>query len=147
MVDLGYQKHFRVQHGNNEFANKHSHITGIESFWAFAKTRIVRFRGLAKLIFYFHLKEYEFRFNHTIYPSGIISEAIFYSIQLVTKRLRITTKLRLSSSLDKDESLKGQAKVIHILQMLHATTYINAIGGVELYDKKLSPIMVLPYIF
>lgn len=70
------------------------------------------------------------------YPSGIISEAIFYSIQLVAKRLGITTKLRLSSSLDKDESLKGQAKVIHILQMLHATTYINAIGGVELYDKK-----------
>ena len=32
LVDLGYQKHFRVQHGNNEFANKHSHINGIESF-------------------------------------------------------------------------------------------------------------------
>ena len=57
-------KHFRVQHGNNEFANKHSHINGIESFWAYAKTRIVRFRGLAKHTFYFHLKECEFRFNH-----------------------------------------------------------------------------------
>ena len=64
LVDLGYQKHFRVQHGNNEFANKHSHINGIESFWAFAKTRLVRFRGLAKHTFYFHLKECEFRFNH-----------------------------------------------------------------------------------
>ena len=38
LVDLGYQKHFRVEHGNNEFANKHPHINGIESFWAFAKT-------------------------------------------------------------------------------------------------------------
>ena len=64
LVDLGYQKHFRVQHGNNEFANKHSHINGIESFWAFSKTRLVRFRGLAKHTFYFHLKECEFRFNH-----------------------------------------------------------------------------------
>lgn len=64
LVDLGYQKHFRVQHGNNEFANKQSHINGIESFWAFAKTRLVRFRGLAKHTFYFHLKECEFRFNH-----------------------------------------------------------------------------------
>ena len=64
LVDLGYQKHFRVQHGNNEFANNHSHINGIESFWAFTKTRLVRFRGLHKHTFYFHLKECEFRFNH-----------------------------------------------------------------------------------
>ena len=59
LVDLGYQKHFRVEHGNNEFANKNSHINGIESFWAFAKTRLVRFRGLPKHTFYFHLKECE----------------------------------------------------------------------------------------
>ena len=64
LVDLGYQKHFRVEHGNNEFANSHCHINGIESFWAFAKTRLVRFRGLHKHTFYFHLKECEFRFNH-----------------------------------------------------------------------------------
>ncbi len=64
LVDLGYQKHFRVQHGLNEFANKQSHINGIESFWAFSKTRLVRFRGLQKHTFYFHLKECEFRFNH-----------------------------------------------------------------------------------
>lgn len=37
---------------------------GIESFWAFAKTRLVRFRGLHTHTFYFHLKECEFRFNH-----------------------------------------------------------------------------------
>ncbi len=64
LVDLGYQKHFRVRHGENEFANKQSHINGIESFWAFAKTRLVRFRGLHRHTFYFHLKECEFRFNH-----------------------------------------------------------------------------------
>ena len=64
LVDLGYQKHFRVEHGKNEFVNKQSHINGIESFWGFAKTRLVRFRGLQKHAFYFHLKECEFRFNH-----------------------------------------------------------------------------------
>ena len=64
LVDLGYQKHFRVEHGNNEFVNEHSHINGIESFWAYAKTRLVKFRGLQKHCFYFHLKECEFRFNH-----------------------------------------------------------------------------------
>jgi hypothetical protein len=33
--------------------NKHSHNNGIESFWAFAKTRIVRFRELQKHTFIF----------------------------------------------------------------------------------------------
>ena len=44
--------------------NKHSHINGVESFWSYAKTRLVRFRGLQKQTFYLHLKECEFRFNH-----------------------------------------------------------------------------------
>ena len=64
LVDLGYQKHFRVEHGHNEFANEQTHINGIESFWAYAKTRLVRFRGIHKHSFYFHLKECEFRFNN-----------------------------------------------------------------------------------
>lgn len=64
LVDLGYQKHFRVNHGENEFANERSHINGIESFWGYAKTRLARFRGLSKATFYWHLKECEFRFNH-----------------------------------------------------------------------------------
>ncbi len=63
LVDIGYDKHFRVNHGNNEFANKHTHINGIESFWSFAKVRLVKFRGLTKHTFYQHLKETEFRFN------------------------------------------------------------------------------------
>ena len=64
LVDLGYKKHYRVEHGKNEFANAKSHINGIESFWAFAKTRLSRFRGVTKNSFYLHLKECEFRFNY-----------------------------------------------------------------------------------
>lgn len=63
LVDVGYDKHFRVNHGKNEFANKRTHINGIESFWGYAKTRLVKFRGLNKSTFYLHLKETEFRFN------------------------------------------------------------------------------------
>ena len=33
LVDLGYEKHFRVNHGNNEFSDtKGNHINGIEGF-------------------------------------------------------------------------------------------------------------------
>ena len=64
LVDIGYDKHFRVNHGNNEFANKQTHINGIESFWSFAKTRLVKFHGISKSTFNLHLKECEFRFNY-----------------------------------------------------------------------------------
>ena len=64
LVDLGYKKHFRVNHGQDEFVQGKSHINGIESFWGFAKTRLSRFRGMSKTTFHLHLKECEFRFNN-----------------------------------------------------------------------------------
>ena len=64
LVDIGFDKHFRVNHGNNEFANGERHINGIESFWSYAKRRLSKFNGVAKHTFYLHLKETEFRFNH-----------------------------------------------------------------------------------
>ncbi|MGK7370143.1 MAG: IS1595 family transposase [Candidatus Halalkalibacterium sp. M3_1C_030] len=64
LVDVGYDKHYRVQHGQDEFANSSSHINGIESFWSFAKRRLTQFNGVPKHTFYLHLKETEFRFNH-----------------------------------------------------------------------------------
>ena len=70
LVDIGYKKHYRVEHGKIEFATKKSHINGIERFWAFAKMRLYKFRGLDKKNFNWHLKESEFRFNyrtHNIY--------------------------------------------------------------------------------
>ncbi len=64
LVDVGYDKHFRVKHGEDEFANSDSHINGIESFWSYAKRRLTQFNGVPKHTFYLHLKETEFRFNH-----------------------------------------------------------------------------------
>ncbi|PJK10870.1 hypothetical protein CO614_08815 [Lysobacteraceae bacterium NML120232] len=48
----------------NEFANDQSHINGIESFWAYAKLRLSKMKGIRKNMFYLHLKETGFRFNH-----------------------------------------------------------------------------------
>ena len=64
LVDLGYAKHFRVQHGQDEFAHGPQHINGIESFWSYAKRHLVQFNGVPRHTFYLHLKEIEFRFNH-----------------------------------------------------------------------------------
>lgn len=65
LVDIGYDKHFRVHHGKNEFVSGKSHINGIESFWSYTKIRLVKFRGIDKRNFNLHLKECEFRFNNS----------------------------------------------------------------------------------
>jgi transposase len=63
LVDVGYGKHFRVNHGKNEFSNKNGvHVNGIESFWSFTKRRLAKFNGV-KDNFVLHLKESEWRWN------------------------------------------------------------------------------------
>ena len=47
LVDVGYKKHLRIHHGRNEFARGKSHINGIESFWGYAKRRLVKFNGVS----------------------------------------------------------------------------------------------------
>ena len=64
LVDVGFDRHFRVRHGRDEFVQGASHINGIESFWSFAKARLHPFKGVPKHTFLLHLKESEFRFNH-----------------------------------------------------------------------------------
>ena len=63
LVDWGYKKHYRVNHGQNEFARGHSHINGIENFWGLAKVRLAKLRGIRSDHFNLHLKECEFRYN------------------------------------------------------------------------------------
>lgn len=68
--------------------------------------------------------------------SKTISELNYTSILLVNRYLNIDTEILLSSELDKKSDLKGQEKVIHITKLLKGDTYINAIGGKELYSPK-----------
>ncbi len=56
LVDLGFDKHFRVSHGESEFASGTNHINGIESFWSLAKKRLVKFDAVPKHTFYLHLR-------------------------------------------------------------------------------------------
>jgi transposase-like protein len=63
LVDVGYDKHYRVTHSKGEFSLKNGiHINGIESFWSFAKRRLAKFNGV-KVNFFLHLKECEWRWN------------------------------------------------------------------------------------
>ncbi len=60
---------------------------------------------------------------------------IFNALKKINNYLDITTPLIVSSTIDIDHSLKGKHKVIALIKKLGADTYINPIGGMELYSK------------
>lgn len=62
LVDVGFDKHFRVNKSEH-FSDKNGvHINGIESFWSFTKRRLSKFNGVKKY-FHIHLKECEWRWR------------------------------------------------------------------------------------
>jgi len=63
LILSGY-KHKRIHHHKDEFARGKNHVNGIESFWGYTKTRMVKLRGIRKTKFLIHLKESEYRWNH-----------------------------------------------------------------------------------
>lgn len=71
------------------------------------------------------------------YQSSNLADFIANSIKLVSQYLDIQTKIIMSSDIEKDNSLKGQDKILEICKLLNADTYYNAIGGQELYDKSI----------
>src|SRR5262249_44468678 len=44
LVDVGYDKHYRVNHGNNEWSDQNGHhINGIENFWSYTKRLVTHY--------------------------------------------------------------------------------------------------------
>lgn len=75
------------------------------------------------------------------------------SIEKVWDYLGLKTEILLSSEIKKDNTLRAQDRIIEINKVLGSTTYINAIGGQELYNREdfkkenleLKFIKMLPY--
>ena len=74
LVDIWYDKHYRVHHWKDEFVRWNQHVNWIESFRSFTKRRLNKFNGVTKEKFPLHLKESEFRFNTRIQDKNIYSE-------------------------------------------------------------------------
>ena len=60
---------------------------------------------------------------------------IHHSIVEMCANLDIGTRIVTSSTIDVDHALKGQDKVIALCRTLGADTYVNPIGGLDLYDR------------
>lgn len=61
---------------------------------------------------------------------------LYHQFSELCKYMQIDTELILSSTLNKDCSLKAEDKVLHICGILNAGEYFNSIGGLELYSKE-----------
>ncbi len=64
-----------------------------------------------------------------------VATFIYNTIRKICEYLNIHTEIILSSSIKKDETLKGQKRVLHLCKQLGAVQYINPIGGTSLYMK------------
>ena len=67
-------------------------------------------------------------------PEINLFKFILNSLNKLNLYLDINTKITASSTLNIDHTLKSQSKVIAICKNLNASTYINAIGGQDLYN-------------
>lgn len=61
---------------------------------------------------------------------------LHHAITSITEHLGIETEIRVSSGIAIDHDLKGQDKVLALCRAMGADTYINAIGGTQLYDRE-----------
>jgi hypothetical protein len=68
-------------------------------------------------------------------PQRNLFDYIHHSIRVTADFLDVKTPIVISSTVAIDHSLRGERKVLAICRSLGATTYINAIGGLELYSK------------
>lgn len=59
-----------------------------------------------------------------------------HSIRAACDLLAVGTEIRMSSDIAIDPALKKQDKVLALCRAAGARTYVNAIGGTDLYDKE-----------
>lgn len=84
-----------------------------------------------------HFKEaFELIQECLFYNKNNLFEFILNSLNKINLYLEINTPIIISSTIDIDHTLKSQDKVLAICGEQKADMYINAIGGVELYNKE-----------
>jgi len=59
------------------------------------------------------------------------------SLVRTCEHLGLTTNIRLSSDISINHELRSQCKVLALCNAVEANTYINSIGGIELYSKEI----------
>lgn len=69
------------------------------------------------------------------HPARNLFDYLQHALAECCAHLGIRTEIVVSSTLPADHTLKAQQRVLAICKSVGATTYINAIGGLELYSR------------
>ena len=69
------------------------------------------------------------------YENDNLAKYLINSLEKICDLLDLKKKFILSSDLEKNSDLRGQQKIINICNSLNCSTYINPIGGKDLYNK------------
>ena len=69
------------------------------------------------------------------YKEKNLAKFIGHSLEKICNYCEIKTNLVYSSTINKNNNLKAQNKIIEICQKLNIKNYIQVIGGKDLYDK------------
>ncbi|MEQ8953150.1 MAG: WbqC family protein [Gammaproteobacteria bacterium] len=89
--------------------------------------------------------------HRLLHPGAPPAEFLRESLAATCQYLGIQCKIVSSSDLQIDSSLKGEHRVLAILEQLDAREYLNAPGGRGLYDERrfaeagITPRFLLPY--
>lgn len=70
------------------------------------------------------------------YDEPNLAKFISNSLIKIINYYGLETQIIMSSQFDKDNTLKGEEKVLHICKILNARSYINSIGGKSLYSRE-----------
>lgn len=70
------------------------------------------------------------------YEEDNLFRYLHHSISRTCEHLGINTEILVSSEIGIDHELKGQDKVLALCVATGASSYVNAIGGMELYSKE-----------
>jgi len=89
------------------------------------------YRKAPQFNFVYHIIE-----NILMHDEKNLFSFIFNSLRQINQYLDIKTPLIVSSSIPINHDLKAGNKVIELCKARKASTYINPIGGVELYSKE-----------
>jgi hypothetical protein len=65
-----------------------------------------------------------------------LAKYLGYSLRKVSDYLEIRVNFIFSSHIEKNNSLKGQDKILDICEKLNTTRYVNSIGGQGIYNEK-----------
>lgn len=66
-----------------------------------------------------------------------LAKFLAFSLEMISKYLSLDTVFIYSSEVRKDNTLRSQDKILDICRKKNATSYVNAIGGRDLYQKEI----------